>query len=167
MTFDEFFEAHAAFVFRTMRYLGVCEADVADCAQEVFLVAHEKREQLRRVSGARSWLYRICFYVVRNHQRRAHVRRERVADAPIARLHAPPSNDPVERDQIQERLMRVLDAMDEDKRAVLVAHSIEEMSVREIAEALELPIKTVYSRLYAARRAARAAWEKLEVHHDE
>ncbi|NOY93389.1 MAG: sigma-70 family RNA polymerase sigma factor [Deltaproteobacteria bacterium] len=162
MTFGDLFEAHAAFVFRCVRHLGAREADVPDCAQEVFLVAHQKREQLRESAGARSWLYRICFHVVRNHQRLAHVRRERPSEAPAARLRNPTPADPVERRETRSRLESVLMALDADKRAVLVAHAIEEMSMREIAEALQIPQKTAYSRLYAARRSARAIWEESD-----
>ena len=163
MNFGEIFEAHAAFVFRSLRHLGVRDADLPDCAQEAFLVAYEKRGQLRKASGIRSWLYRICFHIARNHQRRAHVRRERPMDSPALGSSPSVPVDPVEQGQLQQRLLSILDALDEDKRAVLVAHSIEEMTVREIAEALDLPQKTVYSRLYAARRVARAAWERSEV----
>jgi DNA-directed RNA polymerase specialized sigma24 family protein len=61
----------------------------------------------------------------------------------------------------------MLAALDADKRAVLVAHAIEELSVREIAAALQIPQKTVYSRLYAARRVARALWEQTSAEHSE
>lgn len=163
--FRALFEAHTSFVLRSVRHLGAREADALDLAQEVFTVAHEKRAQLDRPDGARSWLYRICFGVVRNHQRRAQVRREVPTAAPAARETQPPAPDPVERSQQRARLRQVLAALDEDKRAVLVAHAIEEIPMRDVADALSIPLKTAYSRLYAAKRAAAAAYEALEAGH--
>jgi RNA polymerase sigma-70 factor (ECF subfamily) len=158
LIFRDFFDEHAAFVWRVVRHLGAREADVADLAQEVFLVAHDKRAQLRSLDGARSWLYRIAFGVVRNHQRLAHVRREVPTDAPGEDLAVAGHRDEVANRQV---LRAVLDQLEPDKRAVLVAQAIEEMSMNEIAEALSIPVKTAYSRLYAAQRAAAAAFARL------
>lgn len=157
--FRDFFEEHADFVWRSVRHLGGRQADVEDLVQEVFIVAHDKRAQLRDAGGARPWLYRICFGVVRNHQRRAQVRREVPTEAPeaVGDLSSTPL-DPVERRDTQHALLAVLEQLDPDKRAVLVAQAIGELSMKEIADALSIPLKTAYSRLYAARREAAAAF---------
>jgi len=52
-------------------------------------------------------------------------------------------------------LHRILDRLDDDKRAVFVLAELEQMTAPEIAEALSVNLNTVYSRL----RAARAAFE--------
>jgi RNA polymerase sigma-70 factor (ECF subfamily) len=160
--FRAFFEEHVSFVLRTVRHLGAREADGLDLTQEVFAVAYEKHAELDRPDGARSWLYRICFLVVRNHQRRAQVRREIPTATPAATRTQPPAPDPVERTQQRAQLRCVLAALDEEKRAVLVAHAIEEIPMKEVAASLSIPLKTAYSRLYAAKRAAAAAYAKLE-----
>lgn len=161
--FRALFEEHVSFVLRSVRHLGARDADALDLAQEVFTVAYEKQDQLVRPDGARSWLYRICFLVVRNHQRRAQVRREVPSASPAAGETQPVAPDPVERAQQRARLSAVLAALDEGKRAVLVAHAIEEIPMREVAEALSIPLKTAYSRLYAAKREAAAAYAAQEV----
>ena len=53
------------------------------------------------------------------------------------------------------RLDAALSMLDLDRRAVLVLHEIEEMTAPEIAQVLNIPLNTVYSRLRVAR-------EKLE-----
>ncbi len=152
---------HAPFVMRSVRHLGAREADVLDLTQEVFILAYDKRAELTRPAGVRSWLYRIAFGIVRNHQRRAHVRREVPTDAPAQATACTPE-DPVERAQDRDRLRLVLAELDEVKRAVLVAHAIEELPMKEVAAAMGIPLKTAYSRLYAARREAAAAFARHE-----
>ena len=49
-------------------------------------------------------------------------------------------------------LHAILDEIDDDKRAVFVLAELEQMTVPEIAEAVEANVNTVYSRLRAARR---------------
>lgn len=161
-TFGDLFEAHAGFVMRSVRHLGARDADVLDLTQEVFALAYDKRSELTRPEGVRSWLYRIAFGIVRNHQRRAQVRREVPTEAPVFDAMGVSTADPVERSQDRARLAWVLSELDEPKRAVLVAHAIEELPLKEIAAALGIPVKTAYSRLYAARREAAAALARLD-----
>ena len=56
-------------------------------------------------------------------------------------------------------LLRALSALDDDQRAVFVLYELEELTMPEVAEALGCPIPTAYSRLYAARRRVRAAFD--------
>ena len=69
---------------------------------------------------------------------------------------------PEQRVELEEQLGRLHVAMgrlDPDHRAVLVLRDLEQMDYREIAEALELPVGTVKSRLFRARLALRGAME--------
>jgi RNA polymerase sigma-70 factor (ECF subfamily) len=52
-----------------------------------------------------------------------------------------------------------LDRLAEDKRMVLLLVEVEGMTAPEVAEALQLPLNTVYSRLRRARREFSAAFE--------
>jgi len=47
----------------------------------------------------------------------------------------------------------VFQTLDEDKQIVFLLHEVEGMSMREVAEAVQRPIKTAFTRYYAARRA--------------
>ena len=49
-------------------------------------------------------------------------------------------------------LSAVLASLDEDKRTVFLLHDVEEMPMREVAEAVGCRLSTAYARLYAARR---------------
>ena len=71
MTFEEAYRAHFAFVWRSLRRLGIREEDAADAAQEVFIVVHRKLPEFAGNSKLTTWLYGICFRVA-SERRRAH-----------------------------------------------------------------------------------------------
>lgn len=59
--------------------------------------------------------------------------------------------------EAQERLGALLNGLDDDKRVVFVMFEIEGIACEEIAEALSIPVGTVYSRLHTARKALQKA----------
>jgi RNA polymerase sigma-70 factor (ECF subfamily) len=131
----------------------VREADAQDAAQEVFLVVHRKLEQFEGRAKLTTWLFRICMRVASDHQRRAHVRREVVEDAPAGKLRDPAPDaetQAVNKDALRA-LSSALSKMDLDARAVFVLFELEAMSGADIANALGIPLGTVHSRLRRAR----------------
>jgi RNA polymerase sigma-70 factor (ECF subfamily) len=71
----------------------------------------------------------------------------------------PSPAEQVEKDERARLLFRLLDRLAEDKRMVLLLVEVEGMTAPEVAEALQLPLNTVYSRLRRARREFSAAFE--------
>jgi RNA polymerase sigma-70 factor, ECF subfamily len=157
--FREVYDAHWPFVWRSLRRLGVPEADAADAAQEVFLVIHRKLPTFEGRAKITTWIFRICMRVASDRGRRAHVRRE-VFEETGTPERSDPADGPL---QVVERLedVQLFDAalgrMDLNQRAVFTLFELEAMTGEEIAETLELPLGTVYSRLRAAREAFRKA----------
>jgi len=152
--FAEIFEQHARYLWRALRGLGVREGDVDDACQEVLLVVHRRLAQFE--SGSlRSWLYGICLRVASEYRRSARVRRE------IPVLHVPEDAQPaaqietIRSAELRDRLFDALETLDDDKRAAFVLYEIEELTLREVAEALSCPVQTAYSRLQAARAHVR------------
>lgn len=156
MTVDALFSSYAGFVWRTLRHFGVAPVDLEDQTQEVFLVAHRRLAQWDG-QNPRPWLYGIARRCAAGYRRVAHRRHERTVETmPEGRGQ----HDSSERAELS-LLNRVLQTLDEDKRAVFLLHEIEEMSMREVAESVNCPLQTAYTRLYAARREiARALGEE-------
>jgi RNA polymerase sigma-70 factor (ECF subfamily) len=154
--FAEVFQAHAPYVWRALRRLGVAEADADDVCQEVFIVVHRK---LGALSGGslRTWLYAICLRVASEHRRRPYLRREDVVEAPPDTGVDASQEEELERRRALRRLDAALDRLDDDKRAVFVLFELERMPMAEVAEAAGCPLQTAYSRLYAARKIVEAA----------
>jgi RNA polymerase sigma-70 factor, ECF subfamily len=155
--FTGIFREHAPFVWRVLRRLGVAETDVEDASQEVFLVVHRKLGEFEGRSSVRTWIYGICVRVASDHRRRAHLRRERVTDAPPELAFVPRQTSKIQRLEALAALDVALAALDDDKRAVFVLYEIEELSMADVAEAVGCPLQTAYSRLHAARRYVRDA----------
>jgi RNA polymerase sigma-70 factor, ECF subfamily len=130
---------HLDFVWRSLRRFGVPAADVDDAAQQVFLIANEKSEKIRRGSE-RSFLIGVALRVA-SHARRAFERRAAVEQR-FSSHPAPPNPDPEElaqRREARDLLDRVLDAMPEDLRAVFALFELEELSIEQIATILGVP----------------------------
>jgi len=160
LTLTDVFRREAPFVWRALRRLGVREADIEDVCQEVFVVVHRKLADFEGRSSLRTWIYGICARTASDYRRSARVRREIVTDAPP---DAPADARQLEALALREaraKLDRILDQLDDDKRAVFVLYEIEELTMNEVAEALSCPLQTAYSRLHAARKVVEAGVEK-------
>lgn len=153
-SFRAMYDAHVDFVWRNLRRLGVADADAEDRTQEVFVVAHRRfAEFVDRGHGPRAWLFQIVLRVASD-ARRHHRRHPEVPDGGVASDRASveaQQTDSIARQEALSRLDAALASIDLGRRAVLVLHEIEEMTAREIAQVLGIPLNTVYSRLRVAR----------------
>lgn len=152
------FEAHSAFVARTLRRLGVPNAEVEDGLQEVFIIAQSKLEQIEH-GKERSFLFGIArrrASSVRRTISRTMARVDRAWTGIETTEPAPDSGQRAEQEHARATLDRLLDALPLDLRTVFVLHELEEMEIAEIAELLDIPFGTVASRLRRAR-------EKFEI----
>jgi RNA polymerase sigma-70 factor (ECF subfamily) len=157
--FAEVYESCAKLVWRNLRRLGVPEPALEDAAQDVFLVVHRRLPEFEGRSSLRTWIFGIVLRVAARHRRKA--RGVAVRETPIpSELHqalsAPAHEGPFERmlhRQATDLLHRVLERLDDERRALLIMVDLEQTSVAEAAEALEINLNTAYSRLRAARRS--------------
>ena len=155
--FDKLFREQFPFVWRSLRALGVSPADLDDVAQEVFVIAHKRLDVLDPELSVRPWLYGIARWVVQNHRRKVRGRASRWA--PLSGEH--PSNDPspervVAVQETASLVMRLLARLKPERREVLWLVELEQLTVPEVAAALEIPLNTAYSRLRLARADFRA-----------
>jgi len=155
----ELFDEHGAFVCRSLRYLGAPEADLDDLLQEVFLVVHQRLSDYEEKGRVRSWLYSICTRVAHAQRRKLGRRRE---SALVADDAAPPTQlDGVENREALELGWRLVQQLPQQQREVFVLYEVEDMPMSEIAQALNCPLQTAYSRLYQARARILAEVQRL------
>jgi RNA polymerase sigma-70 factor, ECF subfamily len=152
---------HHAFVWRSLRRLGVPDGDVDDASQQVFLVAHRRLAEIAPASG-RSFLFQTALRVAAD-WRRAHKRRCEQTGMALPDVPDGAANPEELIDQRRARALldRVLGAMPMDLRAVFVLFELEEMTMVEIATISDLPPGTVASRLRRARQVFQATVSKL------
>lgn len=145
------FDEHAPYIWRTLRHLGIPEADAADLCQEVFVTVHRKLSSFEGRSSLRTWLYGICVRVASEHRRRPHVRNETAMADPAPDSGQRSGQEPDAALEQRRTVQRLLGVLDEDKRTVIVLYEIEGFSMKEVAEIVRCPLQTAYSRLHAGR----------------
>lgn len=143
---------HTALVERVLLRSGVAERDLPDARQEVFLVVLRKLAGFEHRSLLTTWLYRIAIRVASQYRRRAYHRREALAAEPAEELASDDTLAALELRDDFALALAALQRMDEAKREVLVLYELEELPMAEVAARLRCPLKTAFSRLYAARR---------------
>ena len=153
------YDAEAELVWRSLHRLGVREADLPDLLQEAFVVAHRKRADYDPTRPLGAWLFGICLGLARNYHRKMFRRVETLPGRVPDRGDADDPERALDTSERRERGLRILSALEPEKRAVFVMFEVEGLSGRAIAELLDVPVGTVHSRLYAARRALAAALE--------
>jgi RNA polymerase sigma-70 factor (ECF subfamily) len=141
--------------------------DALDLSQDAFVRAFRARGTLDPDRPFYPWLYQILRRLCFNHLRNQKTRRTRLAEAAswlvdTAEDRAAPlaPDRAVERAELRERLERAIGTLPPHEREVLVMREFEGLKYREIADLLGIPIGTVMSRLYAARRALAAVLEE-------
>ena len=150
--FERLFRTHFRAVCNRLRTMGVREADIDDAAQEVFVVLHRRLDSLPDKEGVRHWLAAVATRVAYGFTRKTRNRHELHDDAPDTREASDSlADEAMAAREDHEQLLALLDGLDADKRLVFVMHDVEDLTAREVADMLGIPLNTVYSRLRLAR----------------
>jgi RNA polymerase sigma-70 factor (ECF subfamily) len=140
--------------------------DALDLSQEAFARAFRARRSLDPERPFYPWLYqilrRLCFNFLRDRKTRAAklaaASAWMAADAGDHAAQDSPQRH-IERAELRERIEAAIATLPAHEKEVLVMREFEGLRYREIADLLGIPIGTVMSRLYAARKALAAALE--------
>ena len=145
------------------------EEDARDATQETFIAAFRNLRGFRGEAKVSSWLHRIAVNQCISRQRRSKVRSESALDdehaADAVSLAAPLSHSPAhiaEGRQETAAVRRAINTLPVELRQVVVMKEFEELTFREIADALDLPLSTVKSRLYTAMKQLQMRLQKFE-----
>jgi len=161
--FEAVYDSYFRFVWTSARRLGVGPEAIDDLVQEVFIVIHAKLSTVRQPESLRSWIYGIVRRTVSSHRRSGdtgHGVFLAPDDAGSVPAREPSPLDLAEQNAKLALLSSLLERLSDVKREVFILAELEEMSVPEIAAALEIPLNTAYSRLRHAREEFEAALER-------
>ena len=145
--------------------------DARDAAQETFVAAYRNLRNFRGEAKVSSWLHRIAVNQCITRQRRARVRSETgiedaVESSGESFLSTGETCSPARAAEGKERteaVRRAVAALTPELREVVLLKEFEGLTFQEIAEALQVPLSTVKSRLYTALRQLRMRLEKFEL----
>ena len=159
-SFEELVRRHQQRVFALVGGILRCPEDVEDVAQQVFLKAYLGIKKFDQRAAFSTWLYKIavneCWDYLRKKKVRPLVYEADLSEEQVSRLDGivsaerPPA-DANSRAETRELLERMLSALPEQDRQLLVLKEMEGFSVQELAQILNLNVNTVKVRLFRAR----------------
>ena len=133
------------------------EEDARDATQETFIAAFRNLRNFRGEAKVSSWLHRIAVNQCITRQRRAKVRSEAPLDDEQEKnagsFAAPLSLSPAsvtEGAQVTVAVRKAVNSLPPELRQIVVMKEFEDLTFREISDALDIPLSTVKSRLYTA-----------------
>ncbi len=157
--FTQLVEAQYAPLYRFALSLARNSPDAGDLVQQTFFIWATKGESLRDTAKAKSWLFTTLYREFLRGRRR---------DARATSIEdLPPGQQDIAAEEVDRvarldaaTVMTALQSVDEVFRAPLTLFYLEDMSYLEIADALEVPMGTVMSRLSRGKAQLRAALER-------
>ena len=139
--------------------------DAMDVTQDAMLRFFSTLKSFDATRRVQPWLFTIVRNQVRDLWRQRQRRPADAAgesDALVGQLAGPqpsPEAD-LHRRELKKRVWRALAALPPEKREIIVLRDFHDLSYRDIAQVLDIPIGTVMSRLHGARRQLRARLEE-------
>jgi RNA polymerase sigma factor (sigma-70 family) len=162
--FERFLRPHVPAFFRAA-YRWTNAVDRAeDLVQELLVRLYPRVDELRHLQKIRPWAMRVMYRIFVDelrHERSSPVQfglqDEDTENGPDENCVDPSADPPgsVERQLTQERILTAWTHLSADHRALLAMHDIEEYSLPEVAEIIDVPIGTLKSRLHRARARLR------------
>lgn len=165
----ELFERYREVAYRVALRVTGRHEDALDVVQDSFLRAFERLGDFQRSAGFKTWLLRIVTNRALDLLRARKVRLAVPLDGdedegrlePAATDDAARPGGDLERRELADRLQRAVESLPAGQRAVFALYATGEMTYGQIAEAVGIPIGTVMSRLYHARRRLHQLLEDL------
>ncbi len=150
------------------RILG-SEDEARDAAQEAFLKAYRALPGFKREAQFSSWLYRIAVNLCRDRLRRRKGKNLVSLEAleeigPVLASREPGAQDLVEQLDVRRAVRQAIAELSEEQREVVILKEYQGLTFLEIAQALELPVSTVKTRLYRGLGQLRLRLESEGVH---
>jgi RNA polymerase sigma factor (sigma-70 family) len=141
---------NAPLAFRVARGVLRNDADAQDVAQEALLRAYHRFAGLRERSRFRAWLVRISFRIALDRLRAS--KRRQTREAQWVFENSRNAAHPGENAEFQRQFDHALGELPEKQRLVLFLAAMEGHTLEEVSSLLRIPVGTVKSRLFVARK---------------
>jgi RNA polymerase sigma-70 factor (ECF subfamily) len=143
--FEKLVNLYYQYLYRFSFSLTRSEADACDLTQQTFYIWANKGHQLKDLTKVKGWLFTTLHREFLQMSRR----QERFSDEPISEVaqNLPDVSVDVVNRMDAQTMLGVLGQIDEGYRAPLVLYYSEDLSYKEIADVLEIPLGTVQSRI--------------------
>jgi len=165
LNFEDLLRPQVEYLYRLAWRFTRSVADAEDLVQDVLIKLYPRTQELLEIERLRPWLAKVLY-----RQFVDSVRQQ--ARSPIVELVADAEGDDNALDTLpamkdgpeehaeqsgwRERILRALDRLNPEQRAVITMHDVEGYSLEELETILETPLGTLKSRLHRARQRLRA-----------
>ncbi len=151
------YDRHHRRVYRTALAVTSDAEAAADLLQDVFLRLHRFSHRVDPERPLEPWLYRVTTNLAYTWLKRRNRWRRYLAEMRewILRERRPSPHQMLERDEQVTRVRAAIAALPLSQRVVVVLYYVNDLSLQEISQILEIPAGTVKSRLHYARRSLR------------
>jgi RNA polymerase sigma-70 factor, ECF subfamily len=158
------YREHLPWVVQAVRRLGVATAEQEDVAHDVFSTAWKRIDTYAPDRPMRPWLFGIAFRIVSNRKANRAANAELVdgaaLDSRAGAAHRP--DEVLEGEVTRAHVLRALDALPLEQRALFVGHDIDQTPINTLARELDVPLNTAYSRLRLARQKFQSTFQALQ-----
>ena len=158
--FEEMVARQARFMFQVAFGLLRNTQDAEDAVQEAFLKLY-RGEAWLRMENEKGFLARTVWRVALDRLPKASERMSDVSEMQLKAVGGSPEEKAVDEDE-RAVLRRLIDGLPEELRQPLVLSSVEEMTSREVAEAMGIPEGTVRTRVMRARAELRRRYVAMK-----
>ena len=152
--FEKIYRATSDFIYNVAYRITNHSEDAQEVTQDVFLKIYKNLKGFRFQSSFKTWIYRIAINTAINTYKRKSKelsRRVEYNDDIELKYAYNPTKESIDKGSNEELVKSMLNILNVDQRACVVLRDIEGLSYKEIADALNVNINTVRSRLSRAR----------------
>lgn len=161
--FDELLKSVQAALFRYIFRLVGETATAEDVTQEVFLIIYRKIRWLENPQLFRAWAYRIASREAFKRLKRERRWAEQIRDEEVLEKISATETAEIYEPKLIEKIPELISSISPASRAVLILHYLDELSLSEVAEILDISLGTVKSRLaYGLARLREKVKERNE-----
>jgi RNA polymerase sigma-70 factor, ECF subfamily len=154
-TFETEAMPHVSSLFRVALWLTRDRAEAEDLLQETLVEALSSFHRFAQGTNCRAWLVSILYHM-QSKRRRTAARLHLVSDAEERIAETTAFEPPTPQNLTDEEVLGALERLPRTFQEVVILADIEEMSYKEIASTLEVPVGTVMSRISRGRKLLRA-----------
>jgi RNA polymerase sigma-70 factor, ECF subfamily len=159
--FRAIFDGEFQYIWRSLHRLGVAPRDLEDVTHDVLVQVFRNLHRYDSSRPIRPWLFAFALRFASDYRRLARHRVERFGDGAEPAV-APRGEDCVTASESRALVLAGLERLDLGRRAVFILHDLDERPMHEIADALNIPLQTAYSRLHSAREDFADAVRRLQ-----
>ncbi|TCZ73404.1 RNA polymerase sigma factor [Paenibacillus albiflavus] len=158
-------DRHQGYIYTIIRQMVDHTETAEDLTQEVFVKMYRSIEGYRGDAKLTTWLYRLTVNVVQDYRRSLKRRPLQSAMAKVkdwlSYNEAQPEEQIISREE-RDLKWQLIAELPDKYRLILILHYLKEFSYQEIAEITQMPIKTIETRLYRAKKMLQERWMEVE-----